>query len=122
MQRYVSRDGMVRAARLAAWEKLAALTAEAIVETEKKGPQALLKALGAADPAGLVSDARDPDIAQVAAAWQATVEAALALRLGTGQKARETAALLFAAWQGQLLWSRIGQPAFKLKDAVRRLT
>jgi AcrR family transcriptional regulator len=122
VQRYGSRDGMVRMARLAAWDRLSATTAQAITETETKGPQALLKALGAADPAFLVSDARDPDLAQRAAAWQATVESALALRLGTGQKARETAALLFAAWQGQLLWSRIGLPGFKLKDAVRRLT
>jgi AcrR family transcriptional regulator len=122
VQRYGSREGMVRAARLAAWEELAALTAEAITETEKKGPQALLKALSAADPAALVADFRDPDLAQKATAWQATVESALALRLGTGQKARESAAVLFAAWQGQLLWSRLGQPGFKLKEAVRRLT
>lgn len=122
VQRYGSRDGMVRAARLAAWGKLASMTAEAIAETEKKGPQALLKALGSAYPVGLMSDCRDPDIALEAAAWQATVESALALRFGTGQKARESAALLFAAWQGQLLWSRVGQGGFKLKDAVRRLT
>ena len=122
VQRYGSRDGMVRAARAAAWDRLSAATAEAIAATDQKGPQALLKALAAMDPASLVLDARDPDLAQRAAVWQATVESALALRLGTGQKARETAALLFAAWQGQLLWSRVGQPAFKLKDAVRRLT
>jgi N6-adenosine-specific RNA methylase IME4 len=69
-----------------------------------------------------VSDSRDPDLAQRAASWRATVEAALSLRLGTGQKARESAALLFAAWQGQLLWSRVGQSSVKMKDAVRRLT
>jgi AcrR family transcriptional regulator len=122
VQRYGSRDGMVRAARVAAWERLSATTLQAIRATEDKGPQALLKALAATDPASLVLDARDPDLAQRAAAWQATVESALALRLGSGQKARETAALLFAAWQGQLLWSGLGQPGFKLKDAVRRLT
>jgi AcrR family transcriptional regulator len=122
VQRYGSRDGMVQAARMAAWDRLAAATSEAILATEKKGPQALLKALGAADPAGLVSDCRDPDLAQKATAWRATVESALALRLGTGQKARESAALLFAAWQGQLLWSRAGQTSVKIKDAVRRLT
>jgi AcrR family transcriptional regulator len=122
VQRYGSRDSMVRAARVAAWSRLAARTSEAIRLTENKGPQALLKALGAADPTGLVSDCRDPDLAQMAAVWRATVESALALRLGTGQKARESAALLFAAWQGQLLWARTGHPGLKLKDAVRRLT
>ncbi len=122
VQRYGSRDGMVRAARDAAWARLEAATTAAIVQTGAKGPQALFKALGTVDAADLVADARDPDLAQRAAVWRATVESALALRLGSGQKGRETAALLFAAWQGQLLWSRAGQPGFKLKDAVRRLT
>jgi AcrR family transcriptional regulator len=122
VQRYGSRDGMVRAARVAAWERLSAATLQAIAATDEKGPQALLKALAGADPASLVLDARDPDLAQRAAAWQATVESALALRLGSGQKAREAAALLFAAWQGQLLWAGLSPLGFKLKDAVRRLT
>jgi AcrR family transcriptional regulator len=122
VQRYGSRDGMVRAARMAAWDRLAALTTEAMAATDKKGPQALLKALTEAHPASIIADFRDPDLAQRAAAWQATVESALALRLGTGQKGRESAALLFAAWQGQLLWSRAGEAGFKLKDVVKRLT
>ncbi len=122
VQRYGSRDNMVRATRVAAWDRLARRTSEAIRSTEDKGPQALLKALGDADPAGLVSDCRDPELAQMAAHWRAAVESALALRLGTGQKARESAALLFAAWQGQLLWSRAGPSGIKMKDAVRRLT
>lgn len=122
VQRYGNRDGMVRAARLAAWQALEAVTAAAILATEDKGPQALLKALGTVDATALVADFRDPDLAQRAAAWRATVESALALRLGTGPKAREGAALLFAAWQGQQLWSRTGEPGFRLKDAAKRLT
>jgi AcrR family transcriptional regulator len=122
VQRYGSRDGMVRAARLVAWERLANATVEAIAATETKGPHALLKALTDAGPSSLVADFRDPDLAQRAAAWRATVESALALRLGSGQKGRESAALLFAAWQGQLLWSQAGQPGFKLKDIAKRLT
>lgn len=122
VQRYGSRDGMVRAARLAEWETLQALTATAILATEDKGPQALLKSLGTLDADRLAAVARDPDLAQQAAAWRAQVEAALALRLGTGAKARETAGLLFAAWQGQLLWSQAGQATVKLKDLVKRLT
>jgi len=122
VQRYGSRDGMVRAARMAAWDRLETATAEAILATEDKGPQALLKTIGTVDVAALAADFRDADLAQRAAAWRASVEAALSLRLGTGQKARESAAILFAAWQGQQFWSRMGEPGFRLKDAVKRLT
>ena len=122
VQRYGSRDGMVRAARLAAWDMLETATTEAILATEDKGPQALLKAIGPVNAAALAQDLRDPDLAQRAAAWRAMVEAALTLRLGTGQKAREGAAVLFAAWQGQALWSKAGEDGFRLKDVVKRLT
>lgn len=122
VQRFGSRDGMLRAARLAAWAGVETRTAEAIASTGDKGPQALLKALGSPDSAALIGDLRDPDLAQRAAAWRATVESALSLRLGTGAKARETAALLFAAWQGQALWAATGEGAFRLKDAVKRLS
>ncbi len=122
VQRFGSRDGMVRAARQATWAVVEARTAEAIASTADKGPQALLKALGSPDTAALAADLRDPDLAQRAAVWRATVESALSLRLGTGAKARESAALLFAAWQGQALWATTGEGAFRLKDAVKRLT
>ncbi|WP_136645587.1 TetR family transcriptional regulator [Tabrizicola sp. YIM 78059] len=122
VQRYGSREAMVRAARMAAWDELGNRTTEAISATANKGPQALLKAIGPVDIAAIASDLRDPDLAQRAAAWRATVEAALALRLGTGSKAKEGAALLFAAWQGQALWAAAGDDGFRLKDAVKRLT
>ncbi|WP_374643310.1 transcriptional regulator [Tabrizicola sp.] len=122
VQRYGSRDGMVRAARLAAWDALEARTALAIAASAEKGPPGLLKAIGPVDAHGLATDLRDPELAQRAAAWRARVESALALRLGAGEKAREGAALLFAAWQGQALWSALGAPGFRLKDAAKRLT
>jgi hypothetical protein len=122
VQRYGSLSDMLRAARLSAWEALEAATAEAIDSTADKGPQGLLKALPVAEAARLASDLRDADLAQRARAWRATVESALAFRLGTGPKARESAALLFAAWQGQALWAATGDSAFRLKDAVKRLT
>ena len=122
VQRFGSRDGMVRAARLAAWGALETRTADAIASTADKGPQGLLKAIGPVDAAAIAADLRDPDLAQRAAAWRAMVESALSLRLGTGSKARESAALLFAAWQGQMFWSATGESAFRLKDAVKRLT
>lgn len=122
VQRFGSRDGMVRAARLAAWDALDARTTEAIATGADKGPLALFKSIGPVDPAYLLHDLRDPDLAQRAAVWRATVESALGLRLGAGQKAKETAALLFAAWQGQALWAATGEAAFRLKDVLKRLT
>ncbi len=122
VQRYGSRDGMVRAARLSAWDALEARTVLAIAASAGKGPPGLLKAIGPVDPQGMAADLRDPELIQRAAAWRATVESALALRLGAGEKARESAALLFAAWQGQTLWSALGAPGFRLKDAAKRLT
>lgn len=122
VQRYGSRDAMVRAARLAAWDALDVRLAEAVIQTAGKGPQGLLKALGPVNAAAIASDLRDPELAGRAANWRMAVEAALTDRMGTGNKARESAALLFAAWQGQALWSAAGESAFRLKDAVKRLT
>ncbi len=118
-QRYGSRDGMVKAARLAAWDAVDAATAAAIAATADKGPQALLKAVETDIP--LAPDARDEDLRLRAAGWRATVESALSLRLGGGQKGRETASLMFAVWQGQVLWQGAGGKGFRLKDAVKRL-
>jgi len=122
VQRYGNRDGMIRAARHAAWDRLDARTAEAIAQSADKGPQGLLKALGPVDACALASDLRDPELAQRAAVWRQVVEAALAQRLGASAKSRESAALLFAAWQGQALWAAAGDSGFRLKDAVKRLT
>lgn len=122
VQRYGNRDGMVRAARHAAWDALERRTGRALADTADKGPQGLLKAIGPIDAAALAADLRDAELALRAAAWKQGVETALALRLGSGQKARESAALLFAAWQGQALWSAAGDATFRLKDAVKRLT
>jgi AcrR family transcriptional regulator len=122
VQRYGSLRGMIHAARRAAWDAIDRRTVAAIAGTADKGPQGLLKALGPVDAAAIAADLRDPDLAQRAAGWRAAVEAALAQRLGTGPKARESAALLFSAWQGQALWSAAGDSAFRLKDAVKRLT
>jgi hypothetical protein len=122
VQRYGTRGAMVRAARLSAWDALDLRLAEAVAETAGKGPQGLLKALGPVNATAIARDLRDPDLAARAAKWRAAVETALADRIGTGAKARESAALLFATWQGQALWSATGEPAFRLKDAVKRLT
>ena len=122
VQRYGNRDAMVRAARAAAWDALERRTTAAIAETADKGPQGLLKAIGPIDATAIAADLRDAELALRASAWRAGVETALCQRLGGGQKARESAALLFVAWQGQALWSGTGAPAVRLKDAVKRLT
>jgi len=129
VQRYGSRDGMLRAALMAAWDDLdaATATAEADAALTAKGALALLKALDGnnSDPAGiglLAADFRDPVLRARASAWRLRVEVALASRLGGGAKGRETAALLFAVWQGQTLWQAAGERSFRLKDALKRLT
>lgn len=122
VQRYGNRDAMVRAARAAAWDALERRTVAAIADTADKGPQGLLKAIGPVDTTAIAADMRDPELAKRAAVWRTGVETALAQRLGGGQKARESAALLFVAWQGLVLWSKAGDSAFRLKDAVKRLT
>jgi AcrR family transcriptional regulator len=121
VQRYGGRDGMVKAARLAFWQgQMTALT-RAVVETADKGAPALMKALAPPGPAGLAVDLADPELTQAALAWRGAVEAAIALRLGTGSRAREAAAVLVAAWQGQALWAT-DESGFKLKDLAKRLT
>jgi AcrR family transcriptional regulator len=125
VQRYGSRDGMVKAARLEAWDALDAATAAAIATTADKGPGGFLKALEGdltAMAAATLPDALDEDLRLRAAGWRATVESTLSLRLGGGIKGREAAALLFAVWQGQSLWQTAGGKGFRLKDAVRKLT
>lgn len=129
VQRFASRDAMVQAALLAAWDMLEAETEAAAAEAalSPKGAQALLKALGAdapeaADLSILAADFRNADLRARAEAWRARLETALAIRLGGGEKGREAAAILFAAWQGQLLWQRAGGKAFRLKDALKRLS
>lgn len=126
VQRFGTRDAMVRAAVLAAWDDLDASTVTAIAAD--KGPQGLLKALDTAplDLSVLEFSLHDPALRDRARLWRERVEAALALRLGGGDKtregkAREGAAILFAAWQGQRVWQATGTDGFRLKDAVKRL-
>lgn len=112
---------MVRAAIQAAWDDLEAATAATLAAD--KGPQGLLKALNAfpPDPTLLDMTLRDPALRPRASAWRDRIELALAERLGGGDKAREGAAILFAAWQGQRVWQAAGAEGFRLKDAVKRL-
>ena len=121
VQRFGTLQAMRRAAIAAGWQDLSARTAEALAAAADKGPQGLLKALDAVSRPviGLLRTTADADGRALADTWRQTVETALMARIGQGEKAREAAAILFAAWQGQMLWAAEG---FRLKDAVKRLT
>lgn len=128
VQRYGTREGMVKAALLSAWDALDNRTdqAEAAAPLNGKGAVALLKSLGEQDSgpddlALLAVEFRDAELRARAEAWRARIEAALATRLGGGAKGQELGAILFAAWQGQALWAMAGGRSFRLKDAVKRL-
>ncbi len=123
VQRYGNRDGMIRAALLDGWQDLQTRTAA----TAEVQPHALLKVM--AEPAAVMTDPalmaltlRDATLRAAAEAWRAELESLLALRLGAGTKGAEAAAMLFAAWQGQLLWRHAGGKGFRVKEAAKRLT
>ena len=129
VQRFGSRAGMVRAAQLAAWDALDTTTAAAVAGSDlsAKGAQNLLKSLAdgqaaAIDLGLLCADLRDAAVRQRAKTWRHSVEVTLGLQLGGGAKGREAASVLFAAWQGQLLWNGAGGKGFKIKDAIKALT
>ncbi len=129
VQRFGSQERMVKAALMAAWDALDAQTATAAAEAElsPKGALSLLKVLSpkaqeADDPRLLGADLRDPALRARAGIWRDQVERALALRLGGGPKGQELAAIVFSAWQGQLLWQKAGGKGFRLKNLVKRVT
>ncbi len=124
VQRYGTRDAMVKSAIDSGWQGLESLTslveAEALVSA--KGAQGLLKDIGGLVdiPALLAVSQRDKSIVERAAAWRKTVEAALSVRLGGGIKGRDAGAMMFAAWQGRLMWDAAGGKTFRLGEALRR--
>lgn len=129
VQRYGNREAMVQAALSDGWDRLdaACASAEENAPLNGKGAAVFLKQLSAttlesSDLALLAVDFRDAELRERASKWRERVETGLALRLGGGAKSREVAAILFAAWMGQVLWSPAGGKGFKLKDSLKRLT
>lgn len=128
VQRYGGLPQMVEQALVWGWDQLEARATAAEVATHDKGPQALLKALGEGGPnlpiaalpmaALLTASLRNARLRARAAGWRAKVEAMLTARLPD----HERAAILFAAWQGQVLWEAAGAKGFRLKDALKRLS
>ena len=117
VQRYGDREGMLRAALLHGWDVLEAgtLAAEAVEESA----QGFLKALGGVVKPGMIrASLAEAGAVARAEAWRAAVEAAVARKAGC--KA-EAAAMIFAAWQGRMIWAGAGGPGFRLRDVVKRL-
>lgn len=113
VQRYGNAEKMLVAALNDGWDIADAALATAAQDAPKsdKGATALLKALA---PPPLIDH---PVLLERAAGWRRKVLQELTLRLGNGQ----AAAMLFAAWQGRLMWDRSGARGFSLRDLVRKL-
>lgn len=117
VQRYGDREGMLRAALLHGWDRVAEGTAE--VDAAEASAQGYLKALaGVLRPSLVWASRSDVKAAERAAVWRAEVEASVARKAGC--KA-EAAAMIFAAWQGRMLWAGAGGVGFRLRDAVKRI-
>ena len=129
VQRYLNRDAMVLAALVDGWDQLDRATLRATHATPDgaKGAVALLKAIAPSDPALPPSDLRflistmtDQPVRDRAARWRQSLIAALQTKLGDHGPTR--ANMLFALWQGRLLWPDADAPApFRLRDAARLL-
>ena len=119
--RFGGMDAMMTAALCAGWDAAeAALTNVAHASHNSRGIRQILKSLP--PNTGLLSaSARDSALRQRATAWRRAVEAALAARLTGKTNAAQTAAILFAFWQGQSAWQDIGDKGPRLKDALKRL-
>lgn len=126
VQRFGTCAAMIEAAVSLAWTQLDQQTTQAFAEAASKGKgvQGVLKALSAPidSPALVTASLQNPVLAARAKAWRDQVEAALATKLGSGAKAKETAAVTFAAWQGRLLWDSAGGKGFRLGEALKRLS
>jgi len=123
VQRYHSCPAMLEAALQMAWQQLEAQTTTAVLQSGGKGVQSLLKALSGPTntPALLNASLSHPAMILRAQTWRETVEHALAARMTVGAKTTEIAALIFAAWQGRLLWDAAGGKGFRLGEALKRL-
>ncbi|MDB5658834.1 MAG: TetR family transcriptional regulator [Cypionkella sp.] len=125
VQRYGSCAEMISTAIAQAWDELDALAEAATLNatTQSKGLPGLLKALTGSIDAGalLTLSQRRPDLTARASAWRNQVEQAIAARLEVSAKAKDTAAMIFAAWQCRMLWSNAGGKGFRLGELIKRL-
>lgn len=122
-QRFGSVDGMVSAGLAWEWARLAdtVIAAEGDALNSSKGAQALLKLLPSPTPQLLAVSLRYEAGRQGAETWRGLVEQAIATRRGGGSKGRESAALIFAAWQGRQMWEAAGGKSFRLADMMKAM-
>lgn len=124
VQRFGTRDAMQHAALHYAWDRLDHITSKAEDEAlaSPKGALAMLKTLADAPETQLLGlSLRDETLRARAVLWRRTIETALAKRLGAGAKGQDLAPILFAAWQGRILWGAAGGKGFRLSDLLRKL-
>ncbi len=122
-QRFGSIDGMVSAALAWEWERLAdaVIASEADALNSSKGAQALLKLLPSPSAQVLAISMRHDAGRAGAQHWREVVEQAIATRRGGGTRGRDSAALIFAAWQGRQMWEDAGGKSFRLADMMKAL-
>jgi hypothetical protein len=65
----------------------------------------------------LAASLRHPHLRPRAAAWKDKVEGLIAHHL----RDHDAAVMVFAAWQGQVLWEGLETKSFRLKDLVKKL-
>jgi len=125
VQRYGSLAKMVEAALDWGWDeldKMAVHAQDTVDASGAKGVQLFLKALTHAVQtlplaALLAASLRHARLRPRAAAWKRAVEDVIADQLHD----RDAALMVFAGWQGQVLWEGVETKGFRLKDLLKRL-
>lgn len=121
VQRYGTREALLHAALVAAWDRLDALTA-AEDETQDESPEGAIALLEALWPANenmddyadglllLREDMRDPVLRARGTAWLEALALALGRRITSDPKARRPLGrLMVSQWQGAQLWWAFGR-------------
>ena len=111
VQRYGNRDGMIDAALHAGFDALEAATARAMLSSGS-GPQCAHQLLfqlsrhagGPGDLSILHQNFARPALSERASDWRMRMEQEIGARLGDDRQG----AVVFAGWQGALLWSGTG--------------
>ena len=123
--RFGSQSAMVGGALQAAWADLTKLAQSAAQDMGRspKDVQEFLKIqTDFTDlPALLSHSLRIPAARTAASAYRAEVEAILAAHFGGGISSRNTAGLIFAAWQGRLAWGDAGGKTYRFGELIRSL-
>lgn len=121
VQRYGSKDGLMRATLLRAWDQLDTSTrlADELSPVDAKGAVAMLVALSgdygdheqyAEGLLVLREDMRDPVLRERGARWGEVLALALGRRLTADRAEQERLGRLMAAqWQGALIWWGFGR-------------